>query len=115
MVCGALHDVIEDEQGKISLWDIYNQFGEDVYEIVGQLTNTGYQFYLNYLLSLTGSAKIIKRADILANYYDVLYNAGKNKHQMKHLKNKNEMAFYILFCEKIWEQQEIELIREGKI
>jgi (p)ppGpp synthase/HD superfamily hydrolase len=114
LISVLLHDTIEDGSDKINLEYIEKQFGEDVYNIIKQLTNK-FDYYIDYLNSLSDSVKIIKLADILANYYDVLHNPGKNKHQMKHLKNKNEMAFYILFGKKIWEQREIELINNGVI
>lgn len=122
LIVGALHDAYEDHTDKIALKDITTEFGDVVSFAVSALNNSEFSTYLEYLLYLKdirGDWRILvletKRADMIANYYDVLYNPGKNKHQMKHLKNKNEMAFYILYNENIWEQKELKLIKNGVI
>lgn len=121
IVAGCLHDVIEDGSDKITYDDISKQFGYEVRNYVEELTNNKYGTYLDYLLDLNKHTKesdqvlMIKKADMIANYYDVINNPGNNKHQMKHLKNKAEMAFYILFGEKIWEEDELQMIKDGEI
>ena len=102
-----MHDLIEDHGNEISLERIEQQFNKNVAAIIGALTKS-HETYLEYLLGIKSAkgligdaARIIKRADIMANYHDTLYYPSNNKHQMKHLKNKNELAFYILFGEEI--------------
>lgn len=117
-----LHDVIEDHSDVINLDYIEVLFGKSVRGIVALLSNRDHEYYLDYLLSLTNtgtfvgiSALIIKRADIIANYYDAVNFPSKNKHQMKHLRNKSEMAYYILFGEKIYNLDIFKKIKKGEI
>lgn len=127
-VIGALHDVIEmhpeyTDQIKITYTD-------DIFAALLTLNNSEFPNYTNYLLDIkerylhhvntrddewTEYALTVKGADIIANYYDTLYFPSKNEHQMKHLKNKSEMAFYILFSDKLWERKELDLIKKGLI
>lgn len=123
LVAALLHDAVEDHPNKLSIEMVGQQFGVMVAQIIQKLNNNNFNNYLDYLLSLQESDSkdisqivlLIKMADIIANYYDVLHNPGKNKHQMKHLKNKAELSFYILFHQKIWERAELKLIRENII
>ena len=117
-----LHDTVEDHPSKLKIETIGRNFGTMVAQIIQKLNNSDFDNYLDYLLSLRDGSKeivyialLIKKADMLANYYDVLNYPSNNKHQMKHLKNKAELSFYIMFHQKIWERAELQLIEKGKI
>lgn len=115
-----LHDTVEDSNVTIEILE--GLFGYEVARIVGALTNK-HSNYLDYILELKNNQYLfpnnlaigIKKADMIANYYDTIYFPSKNTHQMKHLKNKGELSFYILFGKKIWQQSEIALIKNGVI
>lgn len=127
-VVALIHDTLEDSKGVTP--DIINdEFGHEVLSAVLNLTNDR-GTYLDYLLELreryfhfvnTGDDKwgrvsfSVKGFDMLANYYDSLKFPPPNKHTAKHLKNKVEMGYYILFGRKIWEDETMKKLLAGEI
>lgn len=128
LIVGRLHDVCEDHPKYLPI--VNKEFGGEILSALMTLNNTNRNYYLDYLLEIkeryyhylnTGDdiwakwAFHVKGADMIANYYDTINFPGPNKHQMKHLKNKSEMAFYIMLEDKIWERPELISLKEGLI
>ena len=67
-IAGLLHDTVEDSEGRVTLEMIREEFNEEIYEAVRQLTHDPSVSYFEYLDNMTSkSALQVKLADLTNN------------------------------------------------
>lgn len=80
VIAGILHDTVEDSNGKVTLEDIKDNFGELVAMLVGHVTEQDKslpweqrkQIALTHIYKMPYGALLLKSADVLANLSDLL-------------------------------------------
>jgi guanosine-3',5'-bis(diphosphate) 3'-pyrophosphohydrolase len=84
-IVALLHDTVEDSDGKITIDDINNLFGESVSKAVDNLTRKPDEEYLDYIIraaSYDERVAIIKIADLTHNLSDLPAGAKRDKYLM---------------------------------
>lgn len=85
VIAGILHDTVEDSEGKITISDVENKFGETVAMLVGHVTEHDKSLSweerksqaLAHIYEMPYDALLLKSADVLANLSDLLLDLDR--------------------------------------
>lgn len=127
IIAGLLHDTVEDSNGKITLENIEQQFGEAVAAFVGHVTEHDKslpweerkQQALAHIYEMPYGAMLLKSADVLANLSDLLADVKEGAVAWEHFnapKEKQIERYHKLIeaLETVWPDNPLlEEIRSG--